>query len=223
MDNAAALDWKEEIPSHTRREYFVEKVEKNDNRSYLAAKQCIDTVAALTAGMLLLLPMLLIGILICLDSDGPALFKQERLGKDGKTFMIYKFRTMYLNAEENGPQWAEKIDGRCTRMGRVLRNTRLDELPQLWNIIKGEMSFVGPRPERAYFYDLFETYIHGFRNRLCIKPGLTGWAQVNGGYDLLPEEKIVYDLQYIANMSIKMDLICVLKTAALLFSQEGAR
>ena len=134
-----------------------------------------------------------------------------------------KFRSMRLDAEENGPQWADKDDPRCTHLGRVLRKSRLDELPQLWNILKGDMSFVGPRPERKCFYDEFETYIHGFHNRLIVKPGLTGWAQVNGGYDLKPEEKIVYDMEYIQSCSIGMDLKCLLKTVRLVFTHVGAR
>ena len=99
----------------------------------------------------------------------------------------------------------------------------MDELPQLWNILKGEMSFVGPRPERECFYDEFETYIHGFRNRLAVKPGLTGWAQVNGGYDLKPEQKIVYDMEYIRSRSVWIDLKCIFKTIRLVISHEGAR
>ena len=106
---------------------------------------------------------------------------------------------------------------------QFLRKTRLDELPQLINIFKGDMSIVGPRPERAYFYDQFDTYIHGFRNRMAVRPGLTGWAQVNGGYDLRPEEKIVYDMEYINNMSVKMDIVCMFKTIKLVFTHEGAR
>ena len=96
-------------------------------------------------------------------------------------------------------------------------------MPQFWNILKGEMSLVGPRPERPFFYDEFETYIHGFRNRLVVRPGLTGWAQVSGGYDLKPEEKIVFDMEYIAKMSVRMDLRCLVRTVRLIFTHEGAR
>lgn len=190
---------------------------------YLFAKRLFDIAASLLAGIVLLLPMLVIALIIRLDSPGPALFRQERLGKDGKPFTMIKFRSMYLDAEINGPQWAAVNDRRCTRVGRVLRNSRLDELPQLWNILKGDMSFVGPRPERACFYDKFEEYIPGFRDRLQIKPGLTGWAQINGGYELLPEGKLVYDMEYISRRSIGMDAICILKTVRLVFTHEGAR
>jgi exopolysaccharide biosynthesis polyprenyl glycosylphosphotransferase len=186
-------------------------------------KRGFDFFVALMAGMFFLLPMLVIALIIKLDSPGPALFKQERVGKNGKAFTMLKFRSMRDNAEENGPQWAEKDDERCTGIGRILRKTRLDELPQLWNILVGHMSFVGPRPERACFYEEFETYIHGFSNRLVVRPGLTGWAQINGGYDLKPEEKIVYDMEYIEKRSLWMDLKCIFRTVKLVFTHEGAR
>lgn len=190
---------------------------------YSFVKRAFDIVCSLLGLVVLMIPMLLISLLIHLDTRGTILYKQERLGKDGKPFMMYKFRTMYLDAEEYGPQWAEKIDHRCTRVGRLLRKTRLDELPQLWNILKGDMSFVGPRPERAYFYNKFETYIKGFSQRTKVIPGLTGWAQVNGGYDLKPEEKIIYDMEYIANRSIAMDLKCIFMTVRIVFTGSGAR
>lgn len=190
---------------------------------YLCIKRIFDFSAALTIGAVLLLPMAVIGILIKLDSPGPVLFRQERLGKDGKPFLLYKFRSMYENAEDNGPQWAEVNDERCTKIGHCLRCSHLDELPQLINIIKGEMSFVGPRPERAYFYHKFEAYIPGFCNRLLVVPGLTGHAQVNGGYDLLPEEKILFDMEYIQKRSFRMDMQCIFKTIRVIFSCKGAR
>lgn len=190
---------------------------------YLFAKRLFDIAASILAGIVLLVPMLIIAMVVRLDSPGPALFRQERLGKNGKPFTMLKFRSMYLDAEVNGPQWAAVNDHRCTKVGRILRNSRLDELPQLWNILKGDMSFVGPRPERACFYDKFEEYIPDFRNRLQIKPGLTGYAQVNGGYDLKPEEKIVYDMEYIERRSLWMDLHCILKTIRVVFCGDGAR
>ena len=191
--------------------------------TYLLVKRLFDSFSALIGLIVLAIPMAIIALLIVLDSPGGAIFKQERLGKDGQPFTILKFRSMRLDAEENGPQWADKDDPRCTHLGRVLRKSRLDELPQLWNILKGDMSFVGPRPERKCFYDEFETYIHGFQNRLVVKPGLTGWAQVNGGYDLKPEEKIVYDMEYIQKQSLGLDLKCIFQTVHLIFTHEGAR
>ncbi len=206
-----------------RETYFIEAPDMKPKRLYAFCKRAFDIIASFTAGTVCLIPMLIIGILICLDSPGPMLFCQERLGKNGKPFMMYKFRSMTTDAEAGGPQWASKNDMRCTRLGRILRKTRLDELPQLWNILVGNMSIVGPRPERACFYEEFETYIHGFSHRMAVKPGLTGLAQINGGYDLKPEEKIVFDMQYINNRSVYMDLSCIFKTVKLVFTHEGAR
>ncbi len=212
-----------DMPFNDIPQYTVKRIAVNDNKGYLFTKRCFDIFASFFAGIILFFPMLIIALLIKLDSPGPVLFRQERLGKDGVPFTIYKFRSMYINAEKDGPQWAKQNDNRCTRFGHFLRQTRLDELPQLINIFSGKMSFVGPRPERSCFYDEFETYIHGFRNRLVVKPGLTGYAQVNGGYDLKPEEKIVFDMKYIENRSVKMDLSCIFKTVKLVFTHEGAR
>ena len=203
--------------------YHIEAVTPRNAPVYAVLKRGGDILMSLCVAVLGCIPMALIALLIKLDSKGPVIFRQERLGKDGKPFTMLKFRSMYDDAEQNGPQWAEKEDDRCTKIGCFLRKTRLDELPQFWNILKGDMSLVGPRPERAYFYDEFETYIHGFRNRLAMRPGLTGWAQVNGGYDLSPEEKIVYDMEYIKGRSIRMDLACIFKTVRLVFTHEGAR
>ena len=195
----------------------------NSNLVFRFIKRAFDVIVALIAGIVLLIPMLLVALIIRVESPGGALFCQERLGKDGKPFMMIKFRSMRIDAEADGPQWADAEDDRCTKVGQVIRKVRLDELPQLWNIFMGHMSFVGPRPERAYFYDEFESYIHGFRNRLAVRPGLTGLAQVNGGYELKPEEKIVYDMEYIRKQSLWMDVKCLFKTVRLVFTHEGAR
>lgn len=203
--------------------FQVEAVTPCAGKGFVFLKRLSDILVSLLVATLGLLPMLIIALCIKIDSRGPVIFKQERLGKDGKSFTMYKFRSMRVDAEADGPKWAEKEDDRCTKVGALLRKTRLDELPQFWNILKGEMSLVGPRPERPFFYDEFETYIHGFRNRLVVRPGLTGWAQVSGGYDLKPEEKIVYDMEYIANMSVRMDLRCMVRTLRLVFTHEGAR
>ena len=203
--------------------FQVEAVTPCAGKGFVFLKRLSDILVSLLVATLGLLPMLIIALCIKIDSRGPVIFKQERLGKDGKSFTMYKFRSMRVDAEADGPKWAEKEDDRCTKVGALLRKTRLDELPQFWNILKGEMSLVGPRPERPFFYDEFETYIHGFRNRLVVRPGLTGWAQVSGGYDLKPEEKIVYDMEYIANMSVRMDLRCMFRTLRLVFTHEGAR
>lgn len=200
-----------------------QNISTSNSKAYLILKRVGDFLLAFIAGIIFLFPMFIIGILVRIDSPGPAIFSQERLGQNGKPFMMYKFRSMRVDAEKNGPQWADKEDSRCTKIGRLLRISRLDELPQLWNILRGDMSFVGPRPERACFYEKFETYIPGFRNRMAVKPGLTGLAQVNGGYDLKPEEKIIYDMEYIEKQSVILDMQCMFKTIVLVFTHEGAR
>lgn len=205
------------------KEFIIEKPEISTSPMYSVIKRSFDFIFSLIAIIVLLLPMLIIALIIVIDSEGSPIFRQERLGKDGIPFNIYKFRSMVLNAEADGPRWAEEDDERCTRFGRILRKTRLDELPQLYNILKGDMSFVGPRPERAFFYDRFEQYIHGFKNRLMVTPGLTGYAQISGGYSLLPEEKIVYDMDYIKNQSVGMDIKCIFKTFNVLLTGKGSR
>ena len=187
------------------------------------AKRVLDILGGLVGCFLTGIIFIFIAPAIYISSPGPIFFSQTRIGKNGKPFMILKLRSMRLDAEKNGPRWAERNDSRCTRLGSFLRRSRLDELPQLWNILHGEMSFVGPRPERAYFYDQFEKTIPGFRNRLAVIPGLTGLAQVNGGYDLSPDQKIVFDMKYIENCCVGMDLSCMLKTVRLVFTHEGAR
>ena len=219
METMAAVQANKE----QKKEYFIEQVIPERKPVYSFIKRLLDIVLSLCAGIVLLLPLCVIAVLIKLDSEGPALYKQERLGKDGKPVYMYKFRSMRIDAEKDGPKWANQDDERCTRLGKLLRKCRLDELPQLWNIFVGDMSIVGPRPERAYFYNEFETYIHGFRHRLAVQPGLTGLAQVNGGYDLEPEEKIIYDMRYIKERSLLMELGIIFKTVALVFSHEGAR
>lgn len=203
--------------------YYIEKQTPKGGRFYLALKRVFDFVMAFLSAIILALPILVIAVIIKIDSKGPVFFCQDRLGKNGKPFVIYKFRTMHLDAEKNGPQWAKSNDERCTKVGRVLRACRLDELPQFVNILKGDMSFVGPRPERPCFYEEFETYIHGFSNRLAVTPGLTGLAQVNGGYELAPEQKIIYDMEYIRERTFWLDIKLMFKTIKLVFTHEGAR
>ena len=201
----------------------IEKPNVFAGRTYFLIKRLFDIAFSFLGLIVLLVPMLLITVIVTIDSPGSPIFRQERLGKDGKPFMILKFRSMRMDAEANGPQWAEEDDPRCTRLGRYLRKSKLDELPQLLNIFLGDMSFVGPRPERAYYYEKFEQYIHGFSYRLLVVPGLTGYAQVNGGYNLAPEEKIIYDIEYIEKQSVWFDLSCIIKTIGLLFTHKGAR
>lgn len=194
------------IPFEQTEEYYIEPVSVERKIAYEVVKRSLDIIFSMMALLILIMPMCIIAIAIKCTSKGAALYTQERLGKDGKTFKIIKFRSMIDDAEKNSIQWCEEDDPRVTRLGAYLRRYHIDELPQLWNIFVGDMSFVGPRPERECYYDAFETYIHGFHERLKVKPGLTGLAQVSGGSLMRPEEKIVYDIEYIKNRSIWLDI-----------------
>ncbi len=207
------------------KEYFIEDLGKiNKKFFYSIIKRIFDFILSLVAIIILIIPMVFIGLLVKLTSKGPILYKQERLGKNGKPFKLVKFRSMKVDAEANGAQWSKgDADPRITKFGRFLRKTRIDELPQLFTILNGKMSIVGPRPERAVFYDEFEKYIHGFNQRMKVKPGLTGLAQVNGGYDLKPEEKIIYDIKYIKNRSLWLDFKIIIKTVLVIFTHKGAK
>ncbi|MBV8774973.1 MAG: exopolysaccharide biosynthesis polyprenyl glycosylphosphotransferase [Deltaproteobacteria bacterium] len=162
-----------------------------------------------------------------LDSRGPVFYRQERVGLGGRRFMLMKFRSMVRDAEPDGqPVWAAERDIRITRIGRFLRCTRLDELPQLFNVLSGDMSMVGPRPERPYFVDQLDKIIPKFSQRLTINPGITGWAQVNHPYSASIDDarkKLSYDLYYIENRSAVLDLIILLFTVRVIIAQKGAR
>ncbi len=209
----------------TSEEFYFESLGRLKLKPFYSFfKRFFDTLLSGVALLVLLLPMLIIAIAIKCNSRGPVLYRQERLGKNGRKFNIIKFRSMYIDAEKNGAQWSQgDDDARITSVGRFLRRTRLDELPQLWCIFIGRMSIVGPRPERPVFYDRFETYIHGFSERLKVTPGLTGLAQVSGGYDLRPEEKLVYDLEYIKKRSLWLDIKIIFRTVGVVFSHDGAK
>jgi sugar transferase (PEP-CTERM system associated) len=171
--------------------------------------------------------MALTAVAIRLDSPGPLLYSQERVGENGRLFNIYKFRSMRTDAELAGkPVWARDNDDRITRVGRLIRKTRLDELPQLWNVMRGDMSFVGPRPERQFFVDQLAKEIPFYLQRHSVKPGLTGWAQVKYQYGSTVEdamEKLRYDLYYIKHLSIVFDLTIVLDTVKVILFGKGAK
>jgi len=189
-------------------------------------KRWFDFVAALLIIALSLPFTIVIALLIKLTSRGPVFYFQERLGENEKPYKMYKFRTMGEGAEKNEPKWAEEEDDRVTAVGKVLRKTRLDELPQLINVLKGEMSLIGPRPEREYFIKRLKKKIPYYSLRFAVKPGITGWAQVNYRYGATIEdalEKLTYDLYYIKNMSLFLDLRILLKTVRVCLFGMGGR
>ncbi len=206
----------------------------------LRAANFIVTIVAL----IILLPFIMvIAVAVRLDSRGPIIYRQLRVGLDrrgrldvrdstgrrvndlgGRPFMIYKFRTMPVDAEfDSGPVWARTDDDRATRVGRILRKTRLDEIPQFWNVLKGDMAVVGPRPERPNFVLELQREIDGYRLRNRVKPGITGWAQVNRGTDQTVEdvrEKVDFDIEYVRRRSLWFDLMIMLKTLPVMFEHE---
>jgi lipopolysaccharide/colanic/teichoic acid biosynthesis glycosyltransferase len=188
---------------------------------YSIIKRVFDIIFGVSA-LIVTSPLILVFIAaIKLESKGPAIYKQIRVGQKGKEFCLYKLRSMYFDAEKDGPKLTDKNDSRVTRVGRIIRRRRIDELPQMINIIKGDMSLIGPRPERPYFTYIFCRRIPGFRSRLLVPCGLTGWAQVNGGYSLTPEEKLSYDLYYIKNRSLYLDFIIIIKTILVVLRGEN--
>jgi exopolysaccharide biosynthesis polyprenyl glycosylphosphotransferase len=202
---------------------FFVKNNPLSSATYLMVQRLFDIVLAI-AGLVVAFPFLVIfSIVIKLDTKGTVFYRQERVGMKGKYFQLLKLRTMEMDAEKDGPRWADTNDMRVTRIGRYLRKTRIDELPQLLNVLKGDMSIIGPRPERPIFTEIFNKKTPGFIKRLAIKPGLTGWAQVNGGYDITPEEKLAYDLEYIRKRSFFLDVKILLLTFKVVMTGEGAR
>ncbi len=187
-------------------------------------------VGLLTSSLLLMILfpfLLLVAFVIKLESRGPILFSQERVGEYDKKFTLYKFRSMKENAEQDtGPIWAEEDDPRATRVGKIIRKLRIDELPQLWNVFKGDMSFVGPRPERPFFVEQLKRKVPYYKERASVKPGVTGWAQVKYRYGSTEKdalEKLKYDLYYIKNMSFVIDIIVIFHTIKIMLLGRGAR
>ncbi|MBT9171018.1 MAG: UDP-N-acetylgalactosamine-undecaprenyl-phosphate N-acetylgalactosaminephosphotransferase [Actinobacteria bacterium] len=200
--------------------WFIEKITVYRN-FYNAAKRTIDFCLALFLNIIFLPLIFIIALLIKSTSKGPIIFKQERTGANNKPFILFKFRTMQLDAEKNGPQWANENDSRITSFGKILRRTHLDELPQLFNILKGDISFVGPRPERPEFIIKLKEQIPYYEIRHIIKPGLTGWAQINYRYGASVEdaiEKLQYEIYYLKNRSLILDFLIILKTIRLFFT-----
>ncbi len=188
-------------------------------------KRLLDVLTSLII-LIITLPVIVISaIAIKLESRGPVFFKQERSGMNGTTFRIIKFRSMYEDAEKHtGPIWSSKDDPRVTGIGKIIRRVRIDELPQMINVLKGEMSIVGPRPERPFFVEKLSQEIPYYKRRLKVRPGITGWAQVKHKYDESVEDvkiKLRYDLFYIENMSLRMDFKIIMRTIFVVLFGQG--
>ncbi len=187
--------------------------------AYMIIKRFFDLTVSLI-GLIIILPLLLlIALAIKLDSKGPVFFKQERFGLNARTFTIYKFRSMYLGAEKGGVYEAEN-DPRVTRVGRVLRRTSINELPQFINIIRGDMSLIGPRPVLTYHPWPLEQYTAEQKKRFNVRPGVTGWAQVSGRKNLMWDRRIEHDIEYVENLSFGFDLNIFLRTIVKVLSME---
>jgi exopolysaccharide biosynthesis polyprenyl glycosylphosphotransferase len=204
--------------------WFLENISQKTKSFYEISKRIFDFIMA-SILLIVTLPLwLIIALIIKIASPGPIFYKQIRIGQEGRPFKIIKFRSMIKDAEKEGPRMAMEHDPRITKFGKFLRKTRLDELPQLWNIIKGEMSFVGPRAERPEFYKQLKANIPFYQERYLIKPGLSGWAQIKYGYGSTMKdsfEKVQYDLYYIKNRSFVLDLSIILKTINIILKGGG--
>jgi len=190
----------------------------------LLTKRIIDVIIS-GITLIFLSPLLLIvGIFVKLTSDGPVFYKQERVGKKGLIFVMYKFRSMVVNSEEYGPEWAGDNDPRITNFGKLLRKLYIDEIPQMFNVLKNEMSLIGPRPERPFFVEQLKKEIPYYYKRLSVKPGITGWAQIKHKYDTSVDDvksKIQFDFYYIENMSLKLDFKIMINTIIVILLMKG--
>jgi len=215
------------VPISTlERHWFLENITQKNKEWFLIIKRIIDILLAVFFGLITLLLLPFIALAIKLESKGSLIYKQTRVGLNNKEFTVYKFRSMAKNAENGQAQWAKENDSRITKVGKFIRKTRLDETPQFINILKGNMSFVGPRPERPEFVTTLKEAIPFYNERHLIKPGLTGWAQINFPYGASVEEakeKLQYDLFYIKNQSIALDISIILKTINTIFNKSLGR
>jgi exopolysaccharide biosynthesis polyprenyl glycosylphosphotransferase len=205
--------------------WFLENINEGPKRSYEIIKRAVDVFLSIILGIGVVILSPLIMLAIKLDSPGPVFFRQKRTGRGGKIFEIIKFRSMRDDAEKGiGAVWAQEYDPRVTRVGRFLRKTRIDEFPQLWNVLTGSMSFVGPRAERPEFNEKLSGGVPFYEERYLIKPGLTGWAQIKYGYGASIKdtaEKVQYDLYYIKHRSLMLDLGIILKTINISLRRAG--
>lgn len=204
--------------------WFLENLTESQKNYYEAIKRFMDIGATIILGLISLPFYPIIALVIKIDSSGPVFYKQRRIGLDGQIFNVIKFRSMVQEAEKSGVQWANQQDRRVTRIGRFMRKARIDELPQVWNVLLGQMSFIGPRPERIEFVQQLEKEIPYYQIRHIVRPGLTGWAQVNFHYGASVEdsiEKLQYELYYIKHRSLILDLSILLKTINIVLRGKG--
>ena len=204
--------------------WFLENISQREKGFYEFFKRIFDFILALILLICTLPLWLIIALIIKSESPGPIFYKQIRIGQAGKAFKLTKFRSMVKDAEKDGPKMTEVNDKRVTKFGRFVRRTRIDELPQLWNVIKGDMSFVGPRAERPEFHEELQKHIPFYQERYLIKPGLSGWAQIKYGYGSSVEdnfEKVQHDLYYVKNRSFVLDLSIILKTTNIVLKGGG--
>jgi lipopolysaccharide/colanic/teichoic acid biosynthesis glycosyltransferase len=216
----------EKIPlSMINEEWFLENLMEINKKAFEKFKRVFDILGSIMLGIPTLIMFPFVALFSKIESSDKILVRQNRVGKNGKIFTLVKFRSMYHASETDGKaKWAEEKDPRVTRVGGFLRKTRLDELPQLWNVLKGEMSFIGPRPERPEFVKRLEKEIPHYTIRHLVKPGLSGWAQIKFSYGASVEdamEKLQYELYYIKNRSIILDLAVTAKTIATMISHAG--
>ena len=218
-------DLNRSIPTSATNEiWFLENLRGLKKSFYEGRKRTMDALFSVVLGVPTALISLFVILAIKFDDGGPIFYWQRRVGKDGEIFQMVKFRTMIPNAEKSGAQWATENDPRITRVGKILRLIRLDELPQLWNVLRGEMSFIGPRPERPEFVKKLEKEIPHYSLRHLIRPGLSGWAQVNYSYGSSEEDaerKLRYDLYYLSHRSLLLDVEIALRTITTMLSRAG--
>lgn len=218
----------EQYSGRTPIEYILEEglFQFFSGEIYEYGKRLTDLFMAVFLGVLTSPIMLITAVIIKAESHGPVLFSQERIGQDNESFILYKFRSMSVNSEKEGAQFAQKDDARITRFGNLIRKFRIDELPQFWNVLKGDMSLIGPRPERPIFVDLFKEEIPFYAYRHKVRPGITGWAQIKDGYADGVEStkrKLEYDFYYIKNLSFSLDLLIIYATIKTILTGFGSR
>ncbi len=217
--------FEESIPIYNAREtWFLENLNRGPSRGYRLVKRLADLAGVIVFSPLFVALAILTALLVRISSPGPVLFSQIRVGRNGMLYRLYKFRSMRTDAERDGAQWAQENDPRITAVGKILRATRLDEIPQVFNVLKGEMSFVGPRPERPEFVSQLEKTIPHYQLRHLVKPGLTGWAQVKYRYGASEEDaatKLTYDLYYVKNVAPVLDIKILLKTVMTILGRQG--